>query len=118
MMHGLFVLELDPEYLEFCPLKNNQWNGVKIEEDGYYVHISEDEVCGRDIEWIIASQNEALCPICPGDLDNNGSLGVSDLNIILAQFGCTQNCSVDFNDDGSTTIVDLLFWLSLFGTVC
>ena len=82
------------------------------------MHISEDEVLGSDIDWIIATQNEALCPTCPGDLDNNGSLGVSDLNTILAQFGCTQNCSVDFNCDGSTTIADLLFWLSLFGTVC
>ena len=118
MMHGLFVLELDPEYLDFCPWENTQCNGVEIEEDGYYVHISEDEVLGSDIDWIIATQNEALCPTCPGDLDNNGSLGVSDLNIILAQFGCTQNCSVDFNGDGSTTIADLLFWLSLFGTVC
>ena len=59
-----------------------------------------------------------MCPACPGDLDNNGSLGVSDLNIILSEFGCTNDCAADFNDDGSTSIGDLLFWLSLFGTVC
>ncbi|MBM72092.1 MAG: hypothetical protein CL847_04845 [Crocinitomicaceae bacterium] len=118
IIHGLFVLELNPEILEFCSWDVEPWNGQEISEEGYYVYDTEDEIWGSDIEWLNAIENSSLCTECSGDLDNNGSLGVSDLNIILAEFGCTENCAVDFNDDGSTTIEDLLFWLSLFGTVC
>lgn len=118
MVNGLFVLNITPEIIEYCPWDSNSWNGINIGADGYYVEEVEDENWGIDIEWAHAMANEAMCPACPGDLDNNGSLGVSDLNIILSEFGCTNDCAADFNDDGSTSIGDLLFWLSLFGTVC
>jgi hypothetical protein len=59
-----------------------------------------------------------VCPTCPGDLDNNGSIGVSDLTVILANIGCTIECDVDLNADNSTTVGDLLAWLSLFGSEC
>ena len=118
IIHGLFVLELNPEILEFCSWDVELWNGQEISEEGYYVYEAEDEIWGSDIEWLHSIENSSLCTECSGDVDNNGSLGVSDLNIILTEFGCTENCAVDFNDDGSTTIADLLFWLSLFGTVC
>ena len=106
------------EILEYCSWDVEPWNGMEITEDGYYVYQAEDEVWGSDIEWLHAIENSALCIDCPGDLDGNGSLGVSDLNIILSEFGCTESCQSDFNLDGSVTIADLLFWLSLFGTVC
>ena len=118
MSNGLFVLNVTPEIIEYCPWESYSWNGIEIEEEGYYVENAEDDYWGNDIAWAHAMSNVAICPSCPGDLDNNGSLGVSDLNIILSEFGCTSNCSADFNNDGSTSIGDLLFWLSLFGTVC
>ena len=110
--NGLFVLNVEPELNEFCP-----WYFPEL-EDGYEVDLVFDEVWESDIVWVLSSENMSVCPACPGDLDNNGSLGVSDLTLMLSEFGCTTNCSTDLNNDGSTTIGDLLFWLSLFGTVC
>ena len=118
MKNGLHVLKLTPDESEFCPNESIEWNGLTITDEGYYSIESSDKLWGNDIQWLIANYNESLCPDCPGDLDENGSLGVSDLNIILSEFGCTSSCQSDFNGDGSTTIVDLLFWLSLFGTIC
>lgn len=118
MKNGLHVLKLTPDESEFCPNESIEWNGLTITDEGYYSIESSDELWVNDIQWLIANYNESLCPDCPGDLDENGSLGVSDLNIILSEFGCTSSCQSDFNGDGSTTIVDLLFWLSLFGTIC
>ena len=118
MKNGLHVLKLTPDESEFCPNESIEWNGLTITDEGYYSIESSDELWGNDIQWLIANYNEILCPDCPGDIDGNGSLGVSDLNIILSEFGCTSSCQSDFNGDGSTTIGDILFWLSLFGTIC
>ena len=118
MKNGLHVLKLTPDESEFCPNESIEWNGLTITDEGYYSIESSDELWVNDIQWLIANYNESLCPDCPGDLDENGSLGVSDLNIILSEFGCTSSCQSDFNGDGSNTIGDILFWLSLFGTIC
>ena len=69
-----------------------------------------EEVWGSDIEWIIATQNEALHHDFNVNLDNNISLGNSDLKVIIAQFDWTQNYSFELNDIISTTINYLLFW--------
>ena len=110
MKNGLHVLKLTPDENEFCPNESIEWNGLTITDEGYYSIESSDELWGNDIQWLIANYNESLCPDCPGDLDGNGSLGVSDLNIILSEF-CTSSCQSDFNGDGSNTIGDILFCL-------
>ena len=62
------------------------------------------------------------CPVypCRLDLDGNGLVGVSDIILLLNQFGqnvepCAQ---IDFNDDGIVGIDDVLELLSLWGLVC
>lgn len=56
--------------------------------------------------------------ICRGDV--NGSLGVNsaDLNILLAQFGCTSSCTADVNGDNTVNSTDLNLLLENFGAVC
>lgn len=58
---------------------------------------------------------------CPGDLDNNGSVSLSDLAQLLGDFGCTSGldaCPGGADDDGDTDFADLTALLSRFGAVC
>ena len=56
--------------------------------------------------------------LCPLDLNNNGLIEVSDLLIILSDFGCTTGCIGDVNGDGVVTVSDILNILSSFGEPC
>ena len=55
---------------------------------------------------------------CLGDINSDNSVTVSDLLLILSEFGCESNCTTDLNDDGVTTVADLLILLSVFGSAC
>ena len=53
---------------------------------------------------------------CSEDINNNGTVEVSDLLILLGDFGCTADCSAaDINGDGSVTVADMLLFLAMFG---
>ena len=53
-----------------------------------------------------------------GDLTGDGVIGSADMLVIIAEYGCLTNCSIDFNSNGSTDINDLLFLLAIFGESC
>ena len=56
---------------------------------------------------------------CAEDINNNGTVEVADLLILLGDFGCTENCTAaDINGDGSVTVGDILLFLALFGEDC
>ena len=55
---------------------------------------------------------------CVGDLNGDGSVSVSDLLALLADFGCNEACSGDIDGDGLVTVSDLLTLLSVFGQIC
>lgn len=55
---------------------------------------------------------------CDADFDNNGAVDLSDLSLLLANFGCTSGCTIDLNGDGITDLADLTLMLSAFGTSC
>jgi len=55
---------------------------------------------------------------CFGDLNNDNSVTVADLLLILSEFGCLSGCTTDINNDGVTSVSDLLELLSVFGTTC
>jgi hypothetical protein len=67
-----------------------------------------------------ASVDDGSCIIdCSADLNGDNSITVSDLLLVLSDFGCIESCdSTDVNGDGITTVADLLELLSLFGTIC
>ena len=53
------------------------------------------------------------------DLDVDGVVDAADLLIMLANFGCEENCLVgDFNNDDVVSIADLLIFLSGYGETC
>ncbi len=58
-----------------------------------------------------------VCPVavCEADLDDNGSVGVSDLLSLLASWGPCKGCPADFDGNGNVGVSDLLALLANWG---
>jgi hypothetical protein len=54
-------------------------------------------------------------PSCPWDLDGDGSVFVTDLLLLLADFGSCDGSPADFDGDGCVTVMDLLALIANFG---
>ncbi len=54
-------------------------------------------------------------PACPWDLDGDGNVFVTDLLLLLMDFGSCDGSPADFDGDGCVTVVDLLTLLFNFG---
>jgi len=53
---------------------------------------------------------------CPGDINGDGIVDVTDMGILLNNFGCTgSGCAGDLNGDGVVDVVDLGILLNNFG---
>ncbi len=52
---------------------------------------------------------------CPWDLDANGSVGVSDLLLLLASWGPCKGCPADFDGNDDVGVSDLLVLLANWG---
>ena len=53
---------------------------------------------------------------CSADLDGDGVVGVSDILLLLGQWGpCPPPCAADIDGDGSVGIWDLLMVLASWG---
>ena len=59
-----------------------------------------------------------VCNTCVGDLNGDGSVTVSDLLLVLAEFGCVDGCDSDVDGDSAVSVADLLGLLAVFGAVC
>lgn len=55
---------------------------------------------------------------CAEDVNNDGSVTVADILMLLGNFGCEESCEVDINEDGATNVQDILLILAAFGTDC
>ena len=58
--------------------------------------------------------------VCPADINGNGAIEVSDVLLVLSDFGCDTDCNsaTDLDGDGSITVADVLTVLSAFGEDC
>lgn len=67
-----------------------------------------------------ATIDDGTCepPCCPGDINGDGGMNVSDLLVILSEFGCSSDCTADIDSDGSVTVGDILYFLSIFSDGC
>jgi hypothetical protein len=68
------------------------------------------ELCATTIEFTSLNLNT--------DLSENGSVGSEDLLEFLQGYGCLTLCDGDFNNDGASTVDDLLELLIQFGSSC
>ena len=96
-------------------------NGSVLAGDG-----STLELQGAGDYALTATDPETGCTVgysgtigCPGDLDGDNIVGVSDVLQLLGSFGCEDGCGPpDVNSDGSVNVTDVLFLLGLFGSSC
>jgi hypothetical protein len=56
--------------------------------------------------------------VCLGDLNNSGNIDVSDVLLLLTDYGCSGQCLADLNTDTNVNTGDLLILLSVFGSPC
>jgi hypothetical protein len=52
---------------------------------------------------------------CPADLDHNGTVGVNDFLIMLANWGPCPDCPADLDGNGFVTVNDFLLMLAAWG---
>ena len=56
---------------------------------------------------------------CPEDINGNGTVEVSDVLLLLSDFGCTSDCTgADIDSDGAVSVADILLLLAAFGEEC
>ena len=61
----------------------------------------------------------AIPPVpCPGDVDGDRDVDLTDLAILLSDFDCTSGCVGDVDDDDDTDLTDLAILLSNFDAIC
>lgn len=66
-------------------------------------------------------ENIALDPAgvpCPADVSGDGLIGVTDILLLLSDFGCLNQCDHDVDGDGVITVSDVLTILGQFGEAC
>lgn len=89
-------------------------------EEGYTIlrTWSTTDNCGNSasITQTITVQNPP--PTCMEDVNGNGIVDVSDLLLLLSDFGCEGVCESDVNGDGFVGVTDILMFLAAFGNNC
>ena len=73
------------------------------------------EVTASNDDWFIDDVFVGLPPSCPWDLDGNGSVGASDLLVLLVAWGPNPGHPADFDGDGAVGATDLLALLVNWG---
>lgn len=71
--------------------------------------------------WNIDDVSFTGVPVCPGDLDRDGEIGLGDLATLLANYRTTSGATYldgDLDGDGAVNLADLAELLSVYGTVC
>ncbi|MFN0136510.1 MAG: hypothetical protein ACKVS9_10400 [Phycisphaerae bacterium] len=69
----------------------------------------------NDLEFVV------LGPVCPGDLNGDGGVNLSDLAVLLTNFGVSGDVTYtdgDLDLDGNVNLTDLAIMLGNFGTAC
>ncbi len=63
------------------------------------------------VDWLSTPVDD----LCPWDLDDSGTIGVSDLLLLLASWGPCKGCPADFDGNDNVGVSDLLALLANWG---
>lgn len=76
---------------------------------------STQENIDNDCNGIVDPDEES---ICLGDFNNDFQINISDLLVLLGDFGCTSACVADMDNDGVVNTADLVLFNTLYGSTC
>ena len=100
-------------------LAYNHWGGVDDAVDIQLV------IGAQKIDFTIPPRSAVTFSVadleagtCPEDLDLDGVVGISDVLLLLGEFGCASSCAGDIDSDGSVNVADVLQMIAAFGEVC
>ncbi|MHC4303646.1 MAG: thrombospondin type 3 repeat-containing protein [Planctomycetota bacterium] len=92
-------------------------NGVGV-SDGFALvgsHVDDDAGTGSGSAYVYGGWAEICTPPCPEDLDGDGTVGITDFLVLLAQWGTDPGGPPDFDGDGTVGITDFLVLLANWG---
>lgn len=78
-------------------------------------------MAGGSFELVGGFWSVTLPVFCPGDVDGDGMVNITDLGILLSHFGVTSGAARsdgDLSGDGAVNITDLGELLAAFGAGC
>ena len=87
-------------------------NGLTVDLNVTFVT---DMNCGAVFSEVFSAPENCFCL---NDANVDGSINVSDILMVLAEFGCGSGCTADVTNDGNVNVSDLLSILSDFGQPC
>jgi hypothetical protein len=80
----------------------------------YTATVSDTENCTVTESLVVTGTGS-----CPQDFDLDLIVGVSDLQLFNAAYGCVGDCCpYDLNSDGAVSVADLLNFITAFGVLC
>ncbi len=108
---GSSFLSMDSQWLTFGLGANSGTEQISVRWPSGLVETFPNASAG---ETVLLVEGNGADP-CPADLDDNGSVGASDLLTLLASWGPCKDCSADFDGNGSVGASDLLTLLADWG---
>ena len=48
----------------------------------------------------------------------DGNVGISDVLLVLVEFGCVASCTADIDSDGVVNVAGVLLMIAAFGNEC
>ena len=113
---GCLVLQWDDE-------DGDGWLDSYCAESGGFVWLSPfDEVLASSSNSEFSLYNSftscVVSPWCYSDFDGDGERTVTDLLLMLSEYGCLSGCTSDLNGDGLVSVADLMNLLSNYGASC
>ncbi len=96
------------------------YDAAATDDDGTCFYAEEGYNCAGECILDTDGDGEPDCDAitCPADLNGNNTIEVSDVLILLSDFGCTSDCIADIDGDGATNVNDILLLLAAFGEDC
>ncbi len=96
------------------------WGGAVL--PGIWIPAESLALSTRRAGYVTQDELDALDVLCtlPGDVDGDGDIDLTDLSILLSNFGCVPPpaCPGDVDGDGDVDLADLSILLTGFGLSC
>ncbi|MFN0137909.1 MAG: dockerin type I domain-containing protein [Phycisphaerae bacterium] len=127
---ALAVDHFDGDAEEFVPVVGDEFTIIAAVGgiNGAFTANPTSCAAGRTFSWtVVYGANDvrlrldAIDECCPPDVSGDGNIDLTDLAILLSNFGLGSNATQPMGDldfDGDVDLTDLAILLSLFGTAC